>query len=106
MLSKKDRVPRRLFKDILRKGTSVHSAHLSLRFAHGPNRARVAVSISKKVAKSAVARNTFRRRAYSALRPRLAGLKNGLYLFAAKPGADKLRGEKLSTELGTLLKGL
>src|SRR5690349_21664688 len=106
MLAKKERIPRALFKDILHKGTSVHSPHLSLRFASGGNAARVAVSISKKVARGAVERNTFRRRAYSALRPYLGEFKNGLYLFVAKSGADKLKGEKLKDELSALLKGL
>jgi ribonuclease P protein component len=62
------------------------------------------VSVSKKVAKSAVVRNAIRRRSYAALEPRLQSLPRGLYLLSAKPGADKLRGEALEAELSALLK--
>lgn len=82
------------------------SAHISLRFSQGEEKtAKVAVTTSKKVSKSAVTRNTVRRRVYSALRPIVSRIKPGLYLFITKKGADKLRGEKLSSELDLLLKG-
>lgn len=62
---------------------------------------RIAVSVSKKVAKSAVIRNRTRRRVYAALRGR--DMRPGLYLFIAKAGAQELKGEALSREIGELL---
>lgn len=60
------------------------------------------ISVSKKVAKKAVTRNLIRRR----LRPVLRELKlsPAKYLIVAKPGAEKLKGEALKSELAMLFK--
>ncbi len=63
----------------------------------------MAVSVSKKVSKSAVDRNTLRRRTYSVLMSLLPKLNKGLYLIRAKPGAKGLHGEKLTNEITKLL---
>jgi ribonuclease P protein component len=65
---------------------------------------RVAVSVSKKISKKAVVRNKIRRRAYSAVREFLPQLRVNLYWLIAKPGAEKIKGEHLKTELSDLLK--
>lgn len=54
---------------VYKKGSSVRSEHLALRFA--PSRApdyRLAVVVSRKVSKSAVVRNRIRRRIYESVR--------------------------------------
>jgi|SRR6185312_7399807 len=105
MLPKNKRIPRSLFSEILKSRRFAHSAHFSLRIGSSPSKAsRLAVSVSKKVSKSAVVRNTIRRRAYSAVAAELPSLPAGLYLVVAKSGAEKIKGEALEKELVTLLK--
>ena len=57
----------------------------------------VIISVSKKVSKSAVVRNTVKRR----IRPLVKNLslKPGKYLLVAKPGIESLKGETLKAEL-------
>ena len=63
---------------------------------------KVIISVSKKVSKSAVTRNTIRRR----LRPIIKELplKSAEYLFVVRPGAEKLRGEELKQEVERLVR--
>lgn len=100
-------MPRELFKELLEKSRYVNSTYFSLRYrlSH-ESEPKIGVSVSKKISKKAVVRNTLRRRVYSSLRPSLAGLPKGLFLFVAKPGAEKLRGQSLQDEIELLLKGL
>jgi ribonuclease P protein component len=109
MLPKERRIPRSLFQTLINPGNGSakprfsNSKHFSLRVAGASESpARVAVSVSKKVSKSAVLRNRTRRRAYSAISALLPGLKPGLYFVSAKPGADKLAGAELKAELEEL----
>jgi ribonuclease P protein component len=105
MLSQRQRIPRKLFAEILTSRRFFHSLHFSLRLGlSNEKQARVAVSVSKKVSKSAVVRNTVRRRAYSVVSPLLASLPTGLYLIMAKVGAEKIKGEALQKEISALLK--
>jgi ribonuclease P protein component len=105
MLPKKSRIPRKLFSELLINSKYVNSPDFSLRYSILPNikDTKIGVSVSKKVSKSAVNRNTIRRRAYSALAPNIKNIKEGLYLFVAKSGALKLKEEKLQEELENLL---
>jgi ribonuclease P protein component len=95
MLPKRERIPRSQFAGLLQSRAYKNSAHFTLRTAPSPSGARFAVSVSKKVSKSAVVRNRVRRRAYTAL-PK-AG--QGLYLLIAKPGVERVKGEELREEL-------
>lgn len=105
MLPKNKRIPRLLFSEILKSRHFTHSPHFSLRLGLSDEKfARVAVSVSKKVSKSAVVRNAIRRRAYSVLFSQISSLPAGLYLFVAKAGAEKIKGEALEKEIGVLLK--
>jgi len=105
MLPKNKRIPRSLFPAILLSRNFAHSAHFSVRFAVNAGKPpRVAVSASKKVSKSAVVRNAIRRRTYSVISPLLPSLPEGLYLFVAKVGAEKVKGEALEKEIRELLK--
>jgi ribonuclease P protein component len=112
MLSKSQRIPRSEFQNIAKQGRFIASTHFSLKYSPSTSstrqsaispRTQIAVSVSKKVSKSAVVRNRTRRRAYSALRDLLPHLKPGMYLFMAKVGADKLKGDVLRLELANLL---
>jgi len=83
----------------------VNSPLFSLRFSGQPlfGEPRVAVSVSKKVLKSAVARNGVRRRVYAALRSYIPELSPRAFLFVAKSGAEKLKGDRLKLEIKKLL---
>jgi len=60
------------------------------------------ISVSKKVSKKAVIRNLIKRR----IRPILKkfDLKPARYLLIANPGAEKIRGVELQSELEKVLK--
>lgn len=61
---------------VYRNGKTVRQGPLSLRFVTNPRRSksRIAVVVSKKVAKRAVDRNRIRRRLYEAIRHELPGI--------------------------------
>lgn len=105
MLKRPDRIQRKEFSQILLSRRFADAPHFSLRVGEGSGTARAAVSVSKKVAKSAVVRNAIRRRAYASVAEELPLLAPGLYLFRAKSGAEKLRGEALREEISLALKG-
>lgn len=105
MLSKKRRIPRGLFLELNKARKLSHSPHFSLRMAQDNHSlARVAVTVSKKVSKSAVRRNKVRRRTYSAIRDHLDALDKGLYLFIAKKGSEMLKIVDIEQEVSQLLK--
>lgn len=82
------------------------SGHFILRVLESGRDVKMAVSVSKKVSKSAVTRNTLRRRTYAVIKGMIPSLHRGAYLLSAKPrlGAEKTRGEVLRKELSLLLK--
>jgi ribonuclease P protein component len=101
MLPRRLRMPRELFGELLKASRYVQSPHFTLRFQLGSKETHFGVSVSKKVSKSAVTRNTIRRRVYSALRER--SLKYaGLFLIVAKSQAEKQKGEMLIKEIDEL----
>lgn len=102
MLPREKRIARKLWSPLLASRNFKNSTYFSLRSAPGESQARFAVSVSKKVSKSAVVRNRVRRRVYAALED-FASITPGLYLFSAKPGAEKVWGEDLKKELRKLL---
>ena len=105
MLPKAKRIPRKLFGELLLSKRYANSPHFSLRVSPlQEGSSRFAVSVSKKVSKKASVRNTIRRRVYSVLRNLGPLAHPGLYLFIAKPGSDKIKGEMLSNEVAELLK--
>jgi len=106
MLPKNHRLPREFFFKLLEDSQYVNSPAFSLRFSKKLvfNKPRVAVSVSKKISKSAVVRNAMRRRTYTALQPLISQLSPKAFLFVAKSGAEKLKGDKLKKEIEKLLK--
>jgi ribonuclease P protein component len=104
MLPRQSRLPRAAFAELLTSRSFFNTPNFTLRIGKAEGDSpRVAVSVSKKVSKSAVVRNTIRRRVYSALPP-LGSVKPGSYLLMAKSGAAKIKGENLSREIALLLK--
>lgn len=103
MLSKERRISRTLLKGLEGKKKYSNTEYFSLMSWPSSQRARFAVSVSKKVSKSAVVRNRIRRRTYSALRGMLDKVPPGIHLISAKPNSQTLKGEKLENELRKLL---
>lgn len=71
MLSRKHRFHgRRSLAYVYRRGVTARVQHLAVRYARNPDQTvyRLAVIVSRKVHKSAVARNRLRRRIYEAVR--------------------------------------
>lgn len=64
---------------------------------------KVIISVSKKVARKAVARNLIKRRVRPLLRKILPSLKPATYMFIAVGDADKIRGKELEAEINSLV---
>lgn len=103
MLSKQNRLERKDFVNLLASKRFVNTENFSLRLGAGEKVAKLAVSVSKKVSKLAVDRNTLRRRVYSVVRSSVKDLEPNSYLFVARPSAKKLKGERLEKEVFSLL---
>jgi len=84
----------------------VNSPVFSLRFSDETafDRPHIAVSVSKKISKSAVVRNRVRRRIYSILYPLLSKLSPRAYLFVVKSGVEKLKADALKSEIEKILR--
>ncbi len=86
MLSKKRRISKSDFSQILSTGKRFNSKNFLLYVAKNienkpPNETKVSFSVSKKVKPSAVDRNRYRRIGYNAIGPLLKHIKNGFFLF-------------------------
>ena len=86
MLVKENRLTKRKeFGYIYKKGRSVYSKHLMLVYVPTKlKNIRVGFSVSKKVG-VAVVRNRTKRRLRECVRPLLPQMRNGLYVFVARP---------------------
>jgi len=65
---------------------------------------RFIISVSKKVSKKAVVRNTVKRRVRPILRK--INPKPALYLLIAKPGSENIKGKELEEELIRLIRSI
>ena len=63
---------------------------------------KVVISVSKKVAKKAVTRNTIRRRIRPIVSELITNLRPATYFIVAQPGAENIKGEELKRELQKL----
>ncbi len=93
-----------MFKNILSSDFKLNTKNFFIRATSSSGNARAAVTVSKKVSKSAVTRNKIRRRVYSALRGQMTKLSPNMYLIVAKPGSEKIKGHELILELLALNK--
>lgn len=101
MLAKKQRLSRREFDHLLKKGRRIHGTHLSLLY-YPTQSSKYAVVVSKKTAKRANARNLLRRRVYAILQPHTTTCVGYLAVFT-KPSCTTLSYQQLKDELTTLL---
>ncbi|MBI2476342.1 MAG: ribonuclease P protein component [Candidatus Taylorbacteria bacterium] len=107
MIPAKRKVSRDLFKVLMRKGRSYHSAGFSLRVFFGNNDkpAKFSVAVPKKLEKSAVRRNGIKRRVYGVLHSFLPIARPGsLSAFFIKKKIDARALSGLNPEIQTILK--
>ena len=63
---------------------------------------RVIISVSKKISKKAVTRNTIRRRIRPIVREFVSNLKPATYFIVAQNGVEEIKGKELERELRML----
>ncbi len=108
MLPKERRISKKEFPYIVSNGKRLNSGHFLLYMAElrgsSSSKSRISVSVSKKVANTAVLRNTQRRRAYASVQKHLTSIKPGYFLFfSLKKGGEKLKFESIEKEIHELL---
>lgn len=105
MLPKSSRIPRKSFASLLKSSKFFHSEHFLLRTGKtSETKPQFGVSVSKKISKKAVTRNTIRRRVYAVLSKKIKNIKPISALLIAKPGAEEIQGAHLQAEIEKLLK--
>jgi ribonuclease P protein component len=78
--------------------------HFYLRFSVS-EKIKLVISVSKKISKKAVTRNTIKRRVRAIImRGLIKDLKPGTYMIVAKSGAETIKGQELESELKKLMK--
>lgn len=94
--------PNRQFNYVYRRGKRASSKDLSLLYVKNSQK-RVGFSVSKKVG-VAVVRNRTKRRLRECVRPLLPQMRNGLYVFVARPSAAERSFAELRSEVCRLLR--
>ncbi len=103
MLKKKERLSRRTFNRFFSVGRRIHSLHLMLIYAPYETFHAGAVA-PKKLAKTAVLRNKFRRRIYDVFeRIQKESPVKGVFICIAKEGAPRSSYDVLKKELMELI---
>ncbi|KKU50271.1 MAG: ribonuclease P protein component [Candidatus Zambryskibacteria bacterium RIFCSPHIGHO2_12_FULL_48_10] len=77
-------------------------SHFSVKFVKGEKKG-VVISVSKKISKKAVTRNTIKRRVRAVLRDLEKKQELTSFLIIARPGAENIKGDELKKELKALL---
>ena len=73
-------------------------SHFSVRVS-ASDKVEVIISVSKKVSKKAVVRNSIKRRVRAVMRSLVKELKPAAYLIVAKTESQNIKGEELKNEL-------
>lgn len=94
--------PNRQFNYVYRRGKRAACRDLSLMFVKNQQK-RIGFSVSKKVG-GAVVRNRTKRRLRECVRPLLPQMRNGLYVFVARPSAAQCSFEQLNAAVQLLLR--
>lgn len=100
MLPRLLRINISLFKEIIEKGRFSYGKYFLFRYIKNNDIPRFAVSVSKKVSKSAVDRNKIRRRIYNSIRKIINRTQEGYKIIIfVKNGIEKLSLEEVSKEI-------
>ena len=94
----------RQFNYVYRRGKRASCKNLSLLFVKNRQK-RVGFSVSKKVG-VAVVRNRTKRRLRECVRPQLPEMRNGLYVFVARPGIAQQPFAEVQHQVQVLLRKL
>ena len=92
----------RQFNYVYRRGKRASCKELSLLYVKNSHK-RVGFSVSKKVG-VAVVRNRTKRRLRECVRPLLPQMRNGLYVFVARPAAAECTFDQLNAQVKKLLR--
>lgn len=108
MFPKQNRLDRKDFSEILKKGRRIRGNSFSLIFANfGNGGAQIGIIITKKVTKTAVERNKLKRRIRNILIPELNNLPQGLkIIIMVYPSQEKLLFNSIKTEVLGLINRL
>ena len=98
MFKKSQRLSEREFGAYFKAGKRVHTPHFTFITAPAPSR-KVAVVVSKKVAKHAVRRNALRRQVYAILRAALQDVAPEVLIVIVKPPVQTLPRKQLAAVL-------
>lgn len=101
MLSKKHRINKSLFREILKKGKNYNSDLISLKTApRAGGNPLFGFVVSKKTAKKAVARNKLKRRGRYVAKKHLASFKKGaVNIIFFKKGSETLKFSELEEKM-------
>jgi ribonuclease P protein component len=105
MLPQKLRIRKAEAREAFMHGTTITSPSFLLKIQKTPGKStRFAVSVSKKVAPTAVLRNRTRRRVYSVICTLLPGVKPGfIAAISVKKGGETLNSAQIATEIKGIL---
>lgn len=106
MLPRGQKISRAVFGEVLNSKKSISSPFFSLRFyqTEKTTPSRFSFVVSKKIASSAVERNTLKRRGYSFLQKNKERIRPAFVAaFFLKKGAEKLSTARFGDEVASLL---
>ena len=105
MLKRRERLSRREFDTLYKKGHRIHGDHF-LYIVSSDSAMKCGVSVSKKVHKHAVDRHTLRRRVYAVLEEHRTHLSKKHIIVVVHPSARSLTRADLRKELSAHLRTL
>lgn len=92
----------RQFQYVYRRGKRASNRELVLVYVKS-SRKKIGFSVSKKIG-NAVTRNSIKRRLREIIRPSLAEMPKGFYVFIARNGIEKLSFSELTQKVQSLMK--
>lgn len=104
MLKKQNRITKtRDLQMVYRKGKTLHTPALVIKFLPNPESLKVGLVVSKKISKKAVERNRIKRALREEMRLRKPNLAIGHYMLVAKVGAAMYLSKEIRAQLSHAL---